>query len=85
MTWKLHVARSAEKELKRIPSKDRDRIISALQALCNNPFSGDIARLSNQPTAWRRRIGDWRIFYDLYPDKQLIAVAAIRRRSSTTY
>lgn len=85
MPWDLHVARSAEKELNRVPSRDRWRIIAALQAMRNDPFSGDIARLEHQPTAWRRRVGDWRIFFDLYPDRQLIVVAAIRRRTSTTY
>jgi mRNA-degrading endonuclease RelE of RelBE toxin-antitoxin system len=50
-----------------------------------DPFAGDIARLHGQPTAWRRRIGNWRILYDLYPERQLIVVAAVRRRTSTTY
>ena len=85
MSWDLHVARSAEKELSRVPSKDRERILAALQAMRDDAFTGDIARLENQATAWRRRVGDWRIFFDLYPDRQLIVVAAIRRRTSTTY
>lgn len=50
-----------------------------------DPFTGDIARLHGQPTAWRRRVGDWRILYDLYPDRQLIVVASFRRRTTTTY
>ena len=85
MPWDLHVARPAEKELNRVPLRDRERIIAALEAMRENPFQGDIARLKNQPTAWRRRLGDWRIFFDLWPDRQLIEVVAIRRRTSTTY
>jgi mRNA-degrading endonuclease RelE of RelBE toxin-antitoxin system len=85
MPWDLHVVRSAEKELNRIPTADRERILAALQTMRDDPFSGDIARLKNQPTAGRRRVGDWRIFFDLYPDRQLIVVATIRRRTSTTY
>lgn len=85
MPWDLEVARSAEKELKRAPEKDRQRVLTALETMRQDPFSGDIARLKNQPTAWRRRVGVWRIFYDLYPDRQLIVVATIRRRTSTTY
>lgn len=85
MPWDLHVARPAEKELSRIPQRDRERIIAALETMRENPFQGDIARSKNQPTAWRRRLGDWRIFFDLWPDRQLIEVVAIRRRTSTTY
>jgi len=50
-----------------------------------NPFQGDIKRLKGQQTAWRRRVGNYRILYDLFPDEQLIVVSAILRRTSSTY
>jgi mRNA-degrading endonuclease RelE of RelBE toxin-antitoxin system len=49
----------------------------------SDPFSGDIKRL--QPSGWRRRIGNYRIFYDLDVDERRIVVTAITRRTSTTY
>ena len=85
MPWTLHVARSAEKELESIPVRDRARILKALQAMREDPFVGDVARLHGLPTAWRRRVGNWRVLYDLYPDRRLIVVASVRRRTSTTY
>jgi mRNA-degrading endonuclease RelE of RelBE toxin-antitoxin system len=48
-----------------------------------DPFSGDIKRL--QPPAWRRRVGNHRIFYDLLLEDHVILVTAIKRRTSTTY
>lgn len=53
--------------------------------MSQDPFSGDIVRLKNQPTAWRRRVGSYRIFFDVYPDPLVIDVVEIRRRTSTTY
>jgi mRNA-degrading endonuclease RelE of RelBE toxin-antitoxin system len=50
-----------------------------------NPFLGDIKRLQGQTTAWRRRVGNYRIVYDLYIEEHLIVVAGIFRRTSTTY
>jgi len=50
-----------------------------------NPFAGDVASLQHQPTAFRRRVGDWRIFFDVYPDRRLVEVVDIRRRTTTTY
>ena len=85
MPWTLHVARSAEKELEGIPERDRTRILKALKAMCADPFAGNVARLHGLPTSWRRRVGNWRILYDLYTDRGLIVVASIRRRTSTTY
>ena len=85
MPWDLRLARSAEKALDRAPGKDRERIVAALHSMRENPFGGDIARLEGQPTAWRRRVGHWRILFDVHPAQLLIVVAAIRRRTSTTY
>jgi mRNA-degrading endonuclease RelE of RelBE toxin-antitoxin system len=50
-----------------------------------DPFHGDIKRLGGQPSAWRRRVGNYRIIYDLHAGTQLIVVAGILRRTSTTY
>jgi mRNA interferase RelE/StbE len=85
MSWQLRVARRAQKELKRVPAKDRERILAALHEMSENPFSGDIVLLKGQLTGWRRRVGNYRIFFDVYPDISLIDVTDIARRSSTTY
>lgn len=67
MPWTLHVARSAEKELEGIPERDRTRILKTLRDMREAPFAGDVVRLHGLQTAWRRRVGNWRILYDLYP------------------
>lgn len=85
MIWNLRIARQAKKELERIPAKDQAHVLRALQGMQDDPFAGDLVRLKNQPTAWRRRVGSYRIFFDVYSDQLLIEVLAIRRRTSTTY
>ena len=86
MTWNLVLADAASKTLKRAPAKDQKRLLAALQAMQQDPFGGDLVRLQGVlPAAWRRRVGPWRILFDVYPDRQLVAVADIRRRTSTTY
>jgi mRNA-degrading endonuclease RelE of RelBE toxin-antitoxin system len=67
MNWNLLVTKSARKELARLPSRDQQRIAAALDEIATKPFSGDIKRL--QPDGWRRRVGNYRIFYDLYVDE----------------
>ncbi len=85
MIWAFHVVHSAKKTLKRLPPKDRRLIASAFLEMERDPFSGDVKSLGGQPNAWRRRVGNWRIFFDVYPDRQLIAVRIIKRRGSKTY
>lgn len=50
-----------------------------------DPFAGDIVRLHDQATAFRRRVGDWRLFFDVYRATRLVRVRYIERRTSTTY
>jgi mRNA-degrading endonuclease RelE of RelBE toxin-antitoxin system len=83
MNWELLVTKSAKKELANLPNHDQIRIERTLDAIQIDPFDGDIKRL--QPPAWRRRIGNYRIFYDLHVEQHLIVVTAIERRTSTTY
>jgi mRNA-degrading endonuclease RelE of RelBE toxin-antitoxin system len=83
MNWTLLVTKPAQKELEKLPGRDRARLERVLDALQADPFSGDIKRL--QPPGWRRRVGSYRIFYDLYFDERRIVVTAIKRRTSTTY
>ena len=83
MNWTLLVSKPAGKRLAKLPAKDQRRIEQALDELEADPFSGDVKRL--QPEGWRRRVGSYRIFYDLDLHKHFIFVTAITRRSSTTY
>ena len=85
MTWELLLAGPARKALRRMPAADRRRVLAALDAMEHDPFSGDIVRLRVQPVAWRRRVGDWRILFDIEPEKRRVLVYDVVRRTSTTY
>ena len=85
MNWELLLAGPARKALKRIPASDQGRILAALDEMEEDPFQGDIVRLKAQPTAWRRRVGNWRILFDVDPGRRLVIVHDILRRTSTTY
>ena len=85
MTWILHVAERAQKQLAKAPAKNQRQLRSALLAMEQDPFSGNIVRLKSERSAWRRRVGDYTIFFDVYPETQIIDVVHIARRTSTTY
>lgn len=66
MLWTLRVAQRAAKSLKRAPAKDRTRLVAAaLGEMRQAPFAGDIVRVQGQPNTWRRRVGDYRIFFEV--------------------
>jgi mRNA-degrading endonuclease RelE of RelBE toxin-antitoxin system len=83
--WNLVVTKPAARSLSKFPAKDRAKIEIALVEMLENPFAGDITRLKGQPAAWRRRVGSYRILYDILPEQSLVVVIGIVRRTSTTY
>lgn len=85
MPWRLAVDPATHKQLRRFPKKDAERIRLALNALESNPFGGDIQKMKGEDSVWRRRVGSYRIKYELYISSRIIYVYEIKRRGSNTY
>lgn len=85
MNWQIAVAGHAGKQLNRFPAKDKDRIKRAIDEMEQDPFVGDIEKMIGQENAWRRRVGAYRIFYEVFINQKMIRIVAIRRRASNTY
>jgi len=84
MDWTVVLAAPAQKSLKRIPTSDRTRILAALGEMQRDPFQGDIRKLQGL-SGFRRRVGNWRVFFDVVPERKHVVITAIERRTSTTY
>ncbi len=84
MDWTVVLAGPARKSLKHVPAGDRKRILAALGEMQQNPFQGDIRKLQGLP-GFRRRVGNWRIFFEIAVERRHVIVTAIERRTSTTY
>jgi mRNA-degrading endonuclease RelE of RelBE toxin-antitoxin system len=50
-----------------------------------DPFRGDVVHLTNAETAYRRRVGDYRILFDVFHERRQVDVVAVLRRTTTTY
>ncbi len=82
MTWTLNLAKRAEKQLAKAPARSRRLLLAALGEMQD---SGDIRRLTSERSTWRRRVGDYRIFFDVHPEQHRIDILEIARRPTTTY
>lgn len=85
MTWKIEYGRRVPKSLARLPLDDHRRIVQAIAAMQDDPLSGDVQALRNQPAGYRRRVGNYRILFDLDLTTRTVLVHDVLRRSSTTY
>ena len=85
MNWQLFLARGVDKNLRRLPAGDRRRIETALKQLSRDPYRSHVKRLKPGSTEYSMRVGSYRILFDVIPQYRLVSVAAIVRRSDTTY
>jgi mRNA interferase RelE/StbE len=85
MNWQVLVHPKVGRCLKRFPQKDAKRIEIALNQFEIDPFTGDIEKMKGEENVWRRRVGSYRISYELYPRRQVVYVYRVERRTTTTY
>ena len=84
-SWVLEVDPTVYKFLAKIPRRDGERIVYVMQNLPSDPFEGDIQKMKGERNVWRRRVGSYRIHYELLTDEKVIHVFLVERRSSHTY
>lgn len=79
MGYKIFIEKSAQKALAKITEKEQDRIIEAIRNLSENPRPIRVKKLSGRE-AWRIRVGNYRIIYEIQDDKLVIIVISIGHR-----
>ena len=85
MHWELRIDNIVQKTLRRIPKHDAERIIIAIEELIVDPYGGDIQKMRGEEDVWRRRIGSYRILYEIRTTERCISVFDVQRRASNTY
>jgi len=80
MKYGVLLSRSARKQLERFSGETERRILAKLAELESNPRPSGCKKLKNRD-AWRVRIGNYRVIYEIH-DKilQVIVVAVGHRR-----
>lgn len=83
--WGLRIRPKVCKELDKFPKKDTERIFFVIEQLPIDPYTGDVEKLKNNDYIWRRRVGNYRIFYEIKNNEKIIHVFHVERRTSKTY
>jgi mRNA interferase RelE/StbE len=84
MSFVVHASRRALKSLEGFPSRDRLRLMAAIDAMAENPLAGDVVKLKGTD-ALRRRVGSYRIIFTIDFEQRIVSVIDILRRTTTTY
>lgn len=77
MDYRIIIMPKAAKALAALPSDMRERIGRAVNALSDD-MSGDVKKLTNFQPAYRLRVGNYRVLFDV--EKDVIVVQRIAHR-----
>ncbi len=80
----VQVGRRAERGLQRIRQGDPrgyERVAAAIRSLGSDPRPVGATKLKNfEPAAWRVRVGQYRIVYEIHDDALLIIIVNVAPR-----
>jgi len=84
--YRIEARRRVQRELNRLPWRDRDRIEAAIDTLAEEPRpSGCKSVRTADPGTYRQQVGDYRMIYIVRDAEQVIVVARTARRGEDTY
>ena len=83
--WVLQIDPDIFKILKRIPLPNAKKLLGVIRLLPLDPYFGDIQKMTGEEDVWRRRVGEYRIFYKIKTAEKVILVFHLERRTSSTY
>lgn len=78
--YAVQLARSARKELAKLPTKSQDRIVKAIEALQDDPRPHGSKKLKGSEATFRIRVGDYRVVYEIHEKEVIVLIVRIRHR-----
>ena len=81
--YQIRFFRDIKKQLARFPSKDQERIWSAIRALAAEPRPPGSVHLRD--ILYRLRVGNYRVIYAIFDKELVVAIIETARRSEATY
>jgi mRNA interferase RelE/StbE len=79
MKYQIILPKSVQKELDRLPDDVASRILDRLSALETTPRPADVKKLKGRE-AWRIRVGDYRVIYEIHDRILRIIVITVGHR-----
>ena len=80
VSYSIEWKSSAKKELRRLPKKAINNIITAVGKLPNNPQPAGSRKIIGTEHTYRQRIGDYRIVYSIESNRLVIEVVRVGHR-----
>ena len=79
MRYRVILPKSVQKALDRLPDEVVKRVLARLGQLETNPRPADMKKLKGRD-AWRIRIGDYRVIYEIHDQQLQVLVITVGHR-----
>ncbi len=76
MTYRVEFTTAAARQVKKLPRPARDKVLDAITSLADDPRPHGSRKLTGEDVAWRVRVGDYRVIYEVID--ALLAVTVVR-------
>ena len=87
--YRLEVAPAADRDLerlkRRIQRRNFERLRTAVRSLADDPRPHGVRKIEGAERAYRIRVGDYRVVYEIYDKERLVLILQVVRRTETTY
>ena len=87
--YRLEVSPAADRDLERLKQRirrhDFERLRTAIKGLANEPCPYGVRKIKGAEGAYRIRVGNYRVVYEIYDDENLVLILEVARRTETTY
>jgi mRNA interferase RelE/StbE len=87
--YRLEVSPAADRDLEkfkgRIRRQDFERLRDVVNGLAEEPRPKGVRKIKGEEKAYRIRVGNYRVVYEVYDKDKLVLILQIVRRSETTY
>ena len=87
--YRIEVSPAADRDLERLKRRiqrlDFERLRTAVGNLADDPRPHGVRKIKGAETAYRIRVGDYRVVYEVYDRDSLVLILQVVRRTETTY
>jgi mRNA interferase RelE/StbE len=79
-SYKIEWRKPTRKDFRFIPEADAKRIIAAVELLASNPYPLGCSKLTGSHCAYRIRVGDYRIIYEVWETTLIVEIIKVGHR-----
>lgn len=79
-SYRVEFTTAAAKEIRKLDLGIRRRILASISELEHNPRPSGCKKLAGESSAWRIRVGDYRVLYEVVDGLLVVTVVRVAHR-----